>query len=208
MNAQNFLSQEDQKQIMQCVADVEKKTSGEIVPLITTASSDYPTAQATASCIAGLLFSVVICVAFGQNDMWTALAAFVVAYTLISMLMNKFPSLCRVFTQKREMREKVEEGAMTAFHVHGLHNTRDKTGILIYISVHEKMVHILADSGIDQKVQAGTWDEVVTSLSKGIREGKQAQAICEAIRHCGELLTEKFPVKTDDTNELPDLIIK
>ena len=35
------------------------------------------------------------------------------------------------------------------------------------------MVHILADSGIDQKVQAGTWDEVVTSLSKGIREGKQ-----------------------------------
>lgn len=208
MSAQEFLTQDEQQQVKDCVADVEKTTSGEIVPLIASASSDYPRAQATGALVLGLLVSILACLALGREDMWTVLVLFLVAYSLAYVALALLPGLRRVFVQQREMADEVEEGAMTSFYIHGLNNTRDKTGILIYVSVYEKQVQILADSGINAKVASGTWDAVVAELSRGIKEGNQAGAICAAVRRCGELVSEKFPIKPDDVNELPNLIVE
>lgn len=207
MSAQEFLTQAEQQQIRDCVTEVEKTTSGEIVPLIASASSDYPRAQGSGALVLGLAVSIPTCMVLGREDMWTALVALLAAYSLAYVALAMLPCLRRIFVQKREMADEVEEGAMTSFYIHGLNNTRDKTGILIYVSVYEKQVQILADTGINEKVDSGTWDAVVSELSRGIKEGNKADAICHAIKRCGELVTEKFPIKHDDTNELPNLII-
>ena len=87
-------------------------------------------------------------------------------------------------------------------------NTRDKTGILIFISVFERKVWVLADEGINEKVDRDTWQEIVDIVTLGIKEKRQGSALCNAIKRCGELLENNFPIKPDDTDELDNLIIE
>jgi putative membrane protein len=102
----------------------------------------------------------------------------------------------------------VEEAAVTSFFRNGLNNTRDRTGILIFISVFERRAFVLADQGINAKVDSGVWQEVVDLVVDSIRRHHQTEGICEAVKRCGRLIQEHFPIKKDDTNELDNLIVE
>ncbi|MBG0791657.1 MAG: TPM domain-containing protein [Desulfovibrionaceae bacterium] len=206
-NAQTFLTQAEQDALVECVREVEKTTSGEIVPMIAPASYEYPRASLIGGLVGGALIGVGAALAFGRNDMWLFLAVFLAAFLVLSRLIEAFPALKKPFISKREMREEVEEAAFTAFYANGLHRTRDLTGILIYVSVFERQVQVLADKGINDKVDPKVWEEVVAMVTDGIRAGKPGEALCRGVARCGELVAEKFPIKADDTDELPNLII-
>ncbi len=114
----------------------------------------------------------------------------------------------RVVVAKNSRKFKtVYDHAVAAFHQYGLANTKDKTGVLIFLSIKERKIQILADTGINEKVQQTVWDFMVQQLSTNIREGNTCNAICEVVDHVGELLTLHFPMQSNDTNELPNDVI-
>ena len=96
---------------------------------------------------------------------------------------------------------------MAAFTEHGLHYTRDHTGILIFVSLLEHQVEVLADRGINEKVEPGTWDEIVKTLTAGLKSGHACDAFCKAIDRCGEILAVHFPRQDDDRDELPNTLV-
>lgn len=96
----------------------------------------------------------------------------------------------------------VYDHAVAAFHQYGLANTKDKTGVLIFLSIKERKIQILADTGIDTKVEQQTWDLMVQHLSINIREGNACKAICDVVHQVGEVLNMHFPIQQDDKNEL------
>ena len=55
---------------------------------------------------------------------------------------------------KNDIRELAEK----EFNRLGMNATRDKTGILIYINLLLRQFYILADAGINEKVEQNTWD--------------------------------------------------
>ena len=207
-SAQTFLTQDEQDRLVKCVQAVEAKTSGEIVPVIASSSYDYPRAGLLGGLICGCLAAIGLTLALGREDMWVFLGLFLGLYLCFSRLFDMVPILKKPFLSKREMREEVAEAAFTAFHRHGLHATRDQTGIIIYVSVFERSVQVLADKGINDLVDPAVWDEVVALVTDGIRTGKPGQALCLGVERCGELVTGHFPIKPDDTDELPNLIIE
>ena len=79
--------------------------------------------------------------------------------------------------------------------------------MLIFISVFEHKVWVLADRGIDAKVGTDRWGAVVAHIVDGIKKGRQAEAICEAVAEVGEILAAHFPPRDDDVDELDNLII-
>jgi putative membrane protein len=97
--------------------------------------------------------------------------------------------------------------ALASFTQHGLHYTRDHTGILILVSLLEHRVEVLADRGINAKVEAGTWQEIVTVLKNGLKSKQAADAYCRAIARCGEILAAHFPRQPDDKDELPNRLV-
>ena len=207
-NAATFLTKAEQDALIRCVQEAERSTSGEIVPVIADMSYDYPRAGLIGSLICGSLAAVGFTLALGREDMWVFLALFLALFLCFSRLFDAFPALKKPFISKREMRDEVAEAAFTAFHAHGLHNTRDKTGIILYVSVFEHSVQVLADKGINDLVNPLAWEEVVALVTDGIRAGRSGEALCAGVRRCGEMLTERFPVRPDDTDELPNLIIE
>lgn len=207
-NAENFFTEEEKKKIEEAVRLTENRTSGEVVPMIVDQSYDYPRAEIMGGGLFALAGAVTLSWAFGGSSIWSFLPLFFAFYFLFKWLIRSTPGLKRRLINPAEIDEEVEEKAMISFLENGIYNTRDRTGILILISLFEHRVYVLADQGINEKVSPETWDEIVASVTAGIKEGKCCEALCSAIERCGELLVENFPVKKDDTDELPNLILE
>lgn len=109
----------------------------------------------------------------------------------------------RFLERKKNIRQLSEK----EFHRLNMHNTRDKTGILLYLLLGEKQFYILADSGINKIVGQATWDNVRDEIQLQFQNGKFCDGLIWGIDRVGRILSEHFPRKTDDTNELSNEIV-
>ena len=99
------------------------------------------------------------------------------------------------------------EQAFQEFYAQGLHRTRLGTGVLLFVSLFERRVIVLADEGIDAKVDAAFWEGVDAAVLDGIRRGSLRDGLVDGIRRVGEILETDFPPPDDDVNEIPDRVI-
>lgn len=208
MTAKELFTEADKQRIESTVRQVEKLTSGEIVPMIVDQSYDYPRAEILGAGLFSLATAASLSWAFFGESLWHFLWLFALSYFPFKLMIRNLPGLRRRLIHPDEIKEEVQEKAIVSFLENGLHHTRDETGILILISVFERRVHVLADRGINDVVPPNTWDDIVQTITNGIHNGDTCNALCKAIESCGQLLVEHFPVKSDDTDELSNLIIE
>ncbi|MCF8068007.1 MAG: TPM domain-containing protein [Desulfobacterales bacterium] len=211
--AEQFLTESEKSRIVESVKNAEKFTSGEIVPMIMSSSYHYPMANVLGGVTLALPIALILTpiigsmLWMGSGDMWVFMSIFIILFAIGHETVKRSGWLKRIFISKREIEEEVKEAAITNFFLRGLHETRDKTGVLILISVFEHKVWILADSGINEKLSKATWDDIVQTIVKGIKNREQGKSICKAVSQIGDLLKKHFPIKPDDTDELDNLII-
>jgi len=211
--AETFLPETDQKRIESVVAATEKRTAGEIVCMIVSSSYHYAMADvlgATAFALPLALLAAHVLGGWlwlGTQNMWLFLGLFAIFFALFHWIVGRSPTLKRLFISRREIDEEVEEAAVNGFFRKGLYRTRDANGVLLFISVFEHKVWLLADKGIHEKVPQEEWNQLVGRITRGIRNGQGAEAICKAIQDIGNLLHVHFPIKPGDTDELDNLII-
>jgi putative membrane protein len=212
--SRNFLSQEQQEEIRKAVRAAETKTAGEIVCMLVSASYHYPMAAvigaATLALPAAILLTELLggLLWLGTDNMWLFMGFFALLFLMFHVVIGRTAWLKRLFISRREIEEEVQEAAMVNFFRNGLYKTRDATGVLIFISIFEHKVWVLADYGINAIVAPDQWETIVSRITRGIGNKQAAPAICEAVAIVGNLLAEQFPIKPDDTNELSSLIIE
>ena len=208
--------QSDLEAIREAVQRAERRTRGEIVPMVVPVSARYR----DASYLAGLIVALVTLAALVSVDYgwvrwrWTGhhpgwmIVGVLAAYALGSFI-GRFPRVIRLLISNERMAMKVRLRAERAFYEQGLHKTKEGTGILIFLSLLERRAQILADQAIDARVPPGTWEILVRDLVQGIRADRQTKALCDAIARCGDLLALHFPASGgDNPNELPDELIR
>jgi len=217
-----ILTKEDNERIRDAVSEVEKTTSGEIVPAVVTKSDMY------AGALWRVAFSVSLILTYAlyyfSDDLFSLIPAlekffnageipfscYIVAeilFLLPGFIFGRIPFIFRLAITGRELEEEVYQRALELFHSQGLANTRDRTGILIFVSKLERRVIVLADAGINEKVPEKFWKEIVNEMIPKIKKGDIARAVIDAIKECGPYLSKNFPIKPDDTNELPDDVV-
>ena len=94
--------------------------------------------------------------------------------------------------------------ALALFADYGVWDTEDNCGVLIYINLAEHKVDIVADRGIDRKIDSATWQAVCRTMTEGFRQGRFHDATLAAIEQVNELLRQHFPANGSRANELPD----
>lgn len=117
--------------------------------------------------------------------------------------------ICVSIKEKRSLLEKrksIRELAEKEFFKLGVANTRDKTGILIFLLLADRSFYILADSGINEKVSLGTWDKIKDEIQKNFSHGEFCKGIIYGLEEVGKILCKHFPIKPDDTNELSNRV--
>ena len=211
--AAQFLTEAEQQEIRTSVAAAEATTAGEIVCMIVSSSYHYPMADVLGATALGLPLALLAThylgawLWIGTGNMWLFLGLFTLLFAFFHRIMDYVPGLKRRFISRHEIDVEVEEAAITAFFRHGLYRTRDANGVLLFISVFERKVWLLADKGIHAKVPQAEWDALVAQVSGGIGRGERSRAICDAVEAIAGLLQAHFPIKPDDTNGLRDLIV-
>lgn len=202
----------DRAQIAQAVETAESRTSGEIVPVIVQRSSSYGVVSyrlAIAGAVFGALLHELVKIGYNGWDLPflltdAALFFWMLAFGLLSAIVGpKISGVLRLFAGSEMLDERVHQRAQMAFLSEQVFATRDRTGILLLVSLDEHRVEVLGDKGINERVEASDWADVVEDIVKGIRSKTPVDGLVAAIERCGHLLEEKGVARRfDDTDEL------
>jgi putative membrane protein len=211
MSIQERFSAEDLERIKKAVRDAESKISGEIVPVFVEKSGFYSIATYRAALIGAAAVFLFIII-FDRYVPSLAVYDPMFIFTLVMLggfigaLKAHFLNFVkRLMLSQTHMDQATRKRAETAFLEEEVFNTRQRTGILIFISFFEHEVIVMADKGISKVVDQKEWDAIVRIIIEQIKKGKITDGIVSAIGRCGDILLEKgFAITHDDVNELGD----
>ncbi|MDC1174264.1 TPM domain-containing protein [Bacteriovoracaceae bacterium] len=197
----------DKKRIEEAISLVEARTDAEVIPIIFRKSDNYPGAHLRCAILFGMLIPAIIYMIPIDFDRPELYVYGQITGLLLGYVLTFNDRMKRLFCTFGEMKEEVYQRCTQAFLENGLHTTKDNTGILIAISLLEHKVEIMADYGINQKVNKNTWKEICQGLTKKIKSGDINGGIVEAINECGKHLIEHFPKTEDNQNELSNQLV-
>lgn len=224
-----MLNTQDQARIAQAVAAAEANTAGEIYCVLSPRASDYrevPLAWATLCALA--LPPLALLLGFRPRGLealfggWTigqdgatggTILSALLVYILIQavvlvtvLLLVSPPAVRRLATPPGLKAERVRRAAMDQFLAHGLHLTKDRTGVLIFAALEERWAEVIADEGLHAAVPPQVWIEVVDRLTEGLRRGDAAGGFLAAVDRAGQVLRHA-PPRGDNPNELSNRIV-
>jgi putative membrane protein len=206
-NAVKSFSEADRAAVREAILDAERKTVGELLPVIVERSDPHPGADG----MAALTFAVVGSSLLAPWLPWAhpigVLLAQLAMGTLGFGLARALPDFKRVFIFEDRATAVAKEQAFQEFYGNGLHKTEAATGVLIFVSLLEHRVIILADEGIDSKVDADFWADTDDAILVGIRGRSLRRGLIRGIEKAGDCLAVHFPWTTGDRNEIPDRVI-
>jgi putative membrane protein len=200
MKVEELFRPEAHDRIERAVQQAERQTAGEIVPMVVPRSGDYTGLRAVLAAALAFGTGLVVLALPIEPTLWLPPAE--VASFAAAFLGLGWAPVLRLLIPERARATAVDRAARLAFLEHDLVETRDRTGILIYISLLEHRVCVLADRGIDERVEPGTWDGVVETILRGIRARRAEEGLVDAIAACGAVLAQSFPARADDTDEI------
>ena len=206
----------DKDRIAKAVAEAETRTAGEIVPYVVPQSDRYDVAVwrgASAAAVVALA-AVMLIVRFYEGwglgwvyTSWGVISVALAAGTAGALAAWYVYPLRRLLAGADLLDRTVHHRAMRAFVEEEVFSTRDRTGILLFVSLLEHRIEVLGDAGINAQVRPGDWADVVARIRTGIQNESLTNGLAEAVGMCGALLEEEgVDIRPDDTNELPDSV--
>jgi putative membrane protein len=212
--AQCFTGEENEK-IRETTVAAEARTIGEIAVVVVDHSSLYLEAEVIGGFFLSGLMSLIltevlfhvsepIAEFFFHSTVWLFIPLAILLFYPCRLLFKTAPSLKFAFIGKWRREKAVKERALRAFYEKGLYKTKENTGMLIFISLLERKVWVLADKGIHGKIHQNILNRFAGIVSKGIREGRSCEALCEAIKEAGDLLAKLYPESGVHVDQLPD----
>lgn len=205
-----ILNEQELKRLADVIANIEKKTSGELRLMIVGRSIQ------TGHVLPMIWFFLLSVSSMGiwlerfhlagSWDLWF-MPTIVLACFALAWMLAKTETMQRAMTYPGDILRQVWLRAELEFYRENLNQTKDHTGVLIFVTLLERQAVVLGDRGISEKLKAGAWDEVVAKVLEGPRTGQWAAKLEEALNMCGEQLAHHFPIKEGDKNELPNHVI-
>jgi putative membrane protein len=210
------LTAEEREQIRLVVHAAEQHTNAEIVPMIVSRSGLYRDAQHRSGLILALsaltllLTTEILWLPWGwhaSNAAWLVLAT-ILAYGA-GVWLGTYNPIIRLLTPTDRMRHKVRLRAERAFAQHAVSQTRERTGVLIMVSLLEHQIYVLADQPLFQRVPIERWSRVVEVAVDRLKTGEVVGGLCQSIQMCGMLLAEVCPSRSgDNPDELSNELVQ
>ncbi|MEO0603316.1 MAG: TPM domain-containing protein [Myxococcota bacterium] len=217
-----LLDDAGRQRVADAVAKAEATTSGELVCIVERQLEPDKTTPWLVGALAALAFPPPLLAAqllllsggwtdgHGGPDGSLALLELVVLEGLVFAVfygLARVPAVRR-FVEPRSIRaQRVHDAALRHFVSRGVHQTRDRTGVLLFVAEEEHRAEIVADEGIYAKVDAKVWVEAIEALVAGVKQDDVVSGFERAIAMCGEVLAEHFPPRPDDIDELSNRLI-
>ncbi|MFN2491885.1 MAG: hypothetical protein ABR501_03260 [Pyrinomonadaceae bacterium] len=186
-----------------CVKEIEAITDAEMVLVVRSRSGSYRQADYLfGSILAFLTLLFLLFSPFDFHQYWVAIDV-ALAFLLGALLSARSNSIPRLLTSKRARNEAVRLSAAATFYEAGIANTKHELGVLIYLSVLERRLELVADRGVLKSVPALEWNRILFDLGEAGTRAEPNVLLWE-LRNFGALLARYLPASSENPNELPD----
>lgn len=186
-----------EKLITDAIHELERCSCAEVVVEIRARSGSYAQADARfASLVAFLALLFLIYSPWPFAAHWVAID---VALVWFATLLVRSDGARRLMTSRKEREAQVRIVAAAAFHERGVANTSGETGVLVYLSVMERRIEILADRGVLEAVPPLEWNRII-SVARA--RNATPETLADAVRELTPLLERHLPAGEGDVDEL------
>ena len=232
-----MITEAQQRDIMAAVARAEAATDGDIVCVFARQVSHYPEVSIAAGAFAALVLPPAalalglhpaallqeVLSATGALSGWAAadpstdaqMAMILDSYAVVQALLftlvaglATIPALRRLLTPGTLKRHRVHKAAWAQYVATGLHTTADATGVLIFASLDDRVVEIVAEPAIHRKVGDKVWHAAVAAVRSGMKAGDPVRGFVAAVDICGAALAEHFPSTGPHANAVSDRLVE
>jgi len=198
------ISVTDRTRISAAILAAEAKTSGEIVCVLAQNSSNATALPIFIAAIAALALPWLL-VAFTELAVQQILSLQIAVFALLCMVLC-LPRVRVALMPRAARRTLAHRAAVEQFNIRGIAHTKDRSGILIFVSLAERYARIIVDDGIAARVPQTEWQGAVDALVAHMRDGRIADGFVAAIEICGDELAAHFPRAETTHDELPNRI--
>ncbi|MBR0552855.1 TPM domain-containing protein [Stakelama marina] len=219
------LSAEEHARVTAAVSAAERGTDGEIVTVIAQRSDGYRDVPVQYAVLAML-------VVLGLSAIWPSIIEAKIAWftggwgepglrdILVFLLLSQavvflavryavaWTPLKIALTPRTTRSRRVRRRAVALFRVAAEKRTETRVGILLYLSLEERMAEIVADEAIHQRVANERWGDAMSALVEHVRRGDTGGGMVAAVEEMATILKAEFPKSDGNPNELPDRLIE
>ena len=114
----------------------------------------------------------------------------------------------RVFIQRGKLKSDPLVAAQRKFHRLGMHKTRERNAVLIFVAPRAHKFAVVGDRAIHEKCGEQFWQHIVDGMRVHFQNEKFTHALIEAVKEVGKVLATHFPRTSANANELPDEIVE
>ncbi len=187
------LTPDEQARIHAAKAAVEQRTAAELAVVVVPMSDRYPYVGLIWAAAAALLIALAVALIAPDIDLIEALAIQVVALVLLALVFDWTPVRLQLVS-RRHKHARAHQLAHRELAAHILGGAPHRNRVLIFVSLGERYVEILADRDTHKLVPEGTWDRIVAEFLAKVRAGAVADGILAAIEACGKVLETHHPL--------------
>lgn len=189
------------------VADLESESSAEIVVVVSPFSGSYRDVDHLLGFFGSTLFLFFALHSSVEFHVDTILLWMVGVYALVTFLGQKLPFFRRWLTSPERRKAQALSFAQSSFIKNGVSATRDRTGILLYLSAFEREIVILPDTGVVASIPPAEFHRLEQNCCSQKSLSSFEQTVMAELPRLKSVLSEKLPRKADDENELSDAVV-
>jgi putative membrane protein len=209
-----FLNADEAASLDALVVRLESATGIQVVPAIVGKADSYAEVPWKAFGVAAAFTSLALVASDRLRPDWVTATTAVLHATIVlgvgavcTLLAAFVPPIGRLLLHRRRTEIEVRQYAESVFLRHGLFATRGRTGLLVLVSLFERRIEVIADTGFTGRVSAAEWQDVIARMTPHLRDRRPFEALRDALGAIETLLTAKGFSGGGD-NELPNAAIE
>lgn len=201
-----MITDTERTRITAAIREAETRTAGEIFCVITRQSGEYRSVPLGWAAAAGVFAPLPLLLLTS----WPAPVVYLVQIAAFLVVAAGLSSrrMRLAMVPRRVRHDHAHAEALRQFLAQGIDKTTERTGVLIFASAAERYVEVVADAGINDRVDPSVWDGAVAALVAGIKAGRPGDGFVAAIEQCGGVLATHFPPGALKRDELPDKLLE
>jgi len=203
----HHISHETKQKIEKAIFEVEKKTSSELVAVVTEKSGEYLYISLLLTSLASLLIPFGLLFFAPDMEAKSIYEAQLLGFMLFMVLFN-VPKVLFYLLPKSVFVKAAKFKAYETFRILGLQKTRNYQAVMIFVSLYEQYIEIISDSAISAKIDNALWQSMIDAFVEKVKNEAFEEGYLQAINEVGALLVHHFPIEKEDKNELSNGLIE
>ncbi len=201
-------SDADKARITEAIHAAEKKTSGEFVTVVARSSDHYIFLSLFWAAIVGLLVPGIFLLSGSQLAVMHIYQIQLAVFIVLALVFLFIPEIHLWLVPREVKHSRASRLAKAQFYQQGVQLTPQHSGVLLFVSLAEHYVEIVADKGIHEKIGKAHWQAIVQDFVAQVRQGNVVEGFVTAISACGGAMAKHYPPGPVNKNELSDGLIE